>query len=140
MFIHRRRARQAGFPQSHRGVAATELALVLPLFVMLVMASIEACNMVFLNHSLSIASYEAVRVAINFDSTNTAVEQRFDTLIAARNVSGAALSISPANVATTPRGTQISLTATAPCDSNALIPPWFFGGRTLSVTTTMVKE
>lgn len=140
MLIHRRRASRAGCQQSHRGVAATELALVLPLFVMLVLASIEACTMVFLNHSLSIASYEAVRVAINFDSTNSDVIDRFDTLIDARNVAGAALAINPANVATTPRGTQISLTATAPCDQNALLPPWFFGGKTLSVTTTMVKE
>lgn len=140
MFTHRRRATQAGCRQSHHGVAATELALTLPLFAMLVMASIEACTMVFLNHSLSIASYEAARVAINFDANNTDVENRFDTLINARNVSGALLAISPTNVATVPRGTQIALTATAPCDENALLPPWFFGGKTLSVSTTMVKE
>jgi hypothetical protein len=29
---------------------------------------------------------------------------------------------------------------TAPCDSNMIIPPWFYGGRTLSVTATMAKE
>ncbi len=140
MFTHGRLARQAGCPPARRGVAAAELALILPLLVLLVMASIEACTMVFLNHSLSIASYEAVRVAINFDSNNAAVEERFDEIIQARDVSGALLSISPGNVATVPRGTQISLTATAPCDENTLIPPWFFGGKTLSVTTTMVKE
>ncbi len=114
--------------------------MTLPLIVMLVMASLEACTMVFLNHSLSIASYEAVRVAINFDATNSEVEERCDALIEARNVSGALLSISPADVATVPRGTPIALTVSAPCDANALIPPWFFGGKTLSVTTTMVKE
>ncbi len=140
MSLYRRRASLAGCLQSRRGVAATELALVLPLFAMLVMASIEACSMVFLNHSLSIASYEAVRVAINFDSTNKEVQDRFDLLVNARNVKKATLAISAPNVATVPRGTQISLTATAPCDANALLPPWFFGGRTLSVTTTMVKE
>jgi len=130
----------AGCSQTRRGVAAAELALTLPVFAMLVMASIESCTMVFLNHSLSIASYEAVRVAINFDATNAAVEERYDTLIEARNVVGALLSISPANVATVPRGTPIALSVFAPCDENALLPPWFFGGKTLSVTTTMVKE
>jgi Flp pilus assembly protein TadG len=135
-----RAASRTGFPPARRGVAATELALTLPLLVMLLMASLEACSMVFLNHSLSIASYEAVRVAINFDATNTDVQQRCDTLIDARNVSGSQLSISPSNVATVPRGTPIALTVSAPCDANALIPPWYFGGKTLSVTTTMVKE
>ena len=140
MFTHSRPASQPSGPRARRGVAATELALTLPLIVMLVMASLEACTMVFLNHSLSIASYESVRVAITFDATNTKVEDRFDTMIEARDVNGALLVITPSNVATVARGTPIALTASAPCDQNALIPPWFFGGKTLSVTTTMVKE
>jgi hypothetical protein len=43
-------------------------------------------------------------------------------------------------VATVPRGTPIAITVSAPCDANAIVAPWFFGGKTLSVTTTMVKE
>jgi TadE-like protein len=122
------------------GVAATELALCLPLIVMLVLASLEACSMIFLNHSLSIASYEGVRVAINYDSTTQDVEDRCEMLIDARNVDDGLITIEPANVANVDRGEQISVTVSAPCDSNAIIPPWFFGGQTLSSTTIMVKE
>jgi len=96
--------------------------------------------MIFLNHTLSIASYEGVRVAINFDATTEDVEDRCEMLIDARNVSSGLVEIEPADVATVPRGEQIAVTISAPCDANALIPPWFFGGKTLSVTTTMVKE
>lgn len=127
-------------PRARRAVAATEMALTLPLVAMLVLASIEACGMIYLNHSLSIASYEGVRVAINFDSTTSEVTSKCNELIAARNVVDGAINISPSNVATVPRGMPITVTVTAPCDANAMIPAWFFGGKTLSASTTMVKE
>ena len=107
---------------------------------MLVLASIEACTMIFLDHGLTITSYEGVRVAINFDGTNAAVLARCDQIIDQRSLADTTVSIDPADVATVPRGQPIAITVSAPCDSNAIIPPWFYGGRTLSVTATMVKE
>ena len=44
---------------------AAELAICLPLIVFLLLASLEACSMIFLDHSLTIASYEGVRMGIN---------------------------------------------------------------------------
>lgn len=126
--------------RAHTGVAATELAICLPLVAMLILASIEACGMVYLNHSLAIASYEGARVAINYDSTNSEVNDKVDQMVAARNVADSHTLLSPSDVATVPRGTPITITLSAPCNSNALVPPWFFGGKTLSASTTMVKE
>ena len=123
-----------------RGAAVAELAICLPLLVMLVLASIEACSMMFLNHSLTIASYEGVRVAINYDSTNADVHARCDEIIAERNVVGGGVVISRSNVMTVPKGTPISVTVSASCDANALLPPWFYGGQTMTASTTMVKE
>ncbi len=131
------RHRHAG---ARRAAAAAELAICLPLLVMLVLASIEACTMIFLDHGLTIASYEGVRVAINFDGNNTDVLARCDEIINQRSIDGANVTINPADVSVVPRGQPIAVTVSAPCDSNAIIPPWFYGGRTLSVTTTMVKE
>lgn len=123
-----------------RGAAAAELAICLPLLVMLFLATTEACTMVFLNHSLTIAAYEGVRVAINYDGTNADVMSRCDEIITEREVIDSSVSLNVGDVAVVPKGAPISITVTAPCDSNAIIPPWFFGGRTVSVTTTMVKE
>lgn len=127
-------------PLTRRAAAATELAICLPLIVMLLLASIEACTMIFLDHSLTIASYEGVRVSINYDATDADVLARCNQIIADRGVDGASVSINPANVSNVERGTPIAVTVTAPCDENMLIPPWFYGGRNLSSTTTMVKE
>lgn len=96
--------------------------------------------MIFLDHSLTITSYEGVRVAINYDATNTDVMARCDEIIDQRSVNDATVAINPDDVANVPRGEPIQVTVTAPCDANAILPPWFYGGRTLTVTTTMVKE
>jgi TadE-like protein len=125
---------------ARRAVAAVELAVCLPLLVLLVMASIEACTMIFLDHSLTISSYEGVRAGINYDGTNADVLARCKQIIDQRSIKGAKISINPANVANVPRGEAIAVTVTAPCDANMIIPPWFYEGRTLRATMTMVKE
>ena len=131
---------QAGSPPLRSGVAAAEMAICLPLIVMLVLASLEACTMIFLHHGLAIASYEGVRIAINYDGTNSEVIDRYETIVDSRNIQGSTIQLDPANCAQVERGNTITVTVSAPCDQNGLIPPWFFGGQTLSSRTTMVKE
>ena len=125
---------------SRRGAAVAELAVCLPIVLLLVVGTLEACTMIFLNHSLAIASYEGVRVAINYDGTTSDVVVRCTEIIDGRDVSSGVISINPPDVASVPRGQPIAVTVSAPSDANALIPPWFFGGKTISATTTMVKE
>lgn len=123
-----------------RAAAAAELAICLPLIVFLLLASLEACSMIFLDHSLTIASYEGVRMAINYDGTNADVLARSNQILTDRGVHDGTVTISPANVANVDRGDRITITVSAPCNSNALLPPWFYGGKTLTCSTTMVKE
>jgi Flp pilus assembly protein TadG len=123
-----------------RAAAAAEMAICLPLMVMLVLGSIETCSMIYLRHSLTIASYEGARVAINFDGTNTEVLARCDEILDAREVADANIDIEPDDVANVERGQPISITVSAPSDSNNILPPWFYGGKTLSHRMTMVKE
>ena len=46
----------------------------------------------------------------------------------------------PPNVANVDRGEHVTITVSAPCNANAILPPWFYGGKTLTCSTTMVKE
>ncbi len=123
-----------------KAAAAAEMAICLPLMVMLVLGSIETCSMIFLRHSLTIASYEGARVAIDFDGTSAAALARCEEILDARDVADADIDIEPDNVEALDRGQTIAITVSAPCDSNAIIPAWFYGGKTLSHTMTMVKE
>jgi Flp pilus assembly protein TadG len=136
LFAQIRRRRET----MRRGAAAVELAICLPLLVLLVMASIEACTMIFLDHSLTIASYEGVRAGINYDGTNADVLSRANAIINSREIQGATVTINPPDVANAQRGETIAVTVSAPCNLNMVIPPWFYDGRTLRATMTMVKE
>ena len=69
-----------------KGVAIVELAICLPVIVVLVVGSIEACSMIFVKQSLHIAAYEAVRVAIRQGSSNTDVLDRGNQILNERNV------------------------------------------------------
>jgi Flp pilus assembly protein TadG len=136
LFAQIRRRRET----ESRGAAAVELAICLPLLVLLVMASIEACTMIFLDHSLTIASYEGVRAGINYDGTNADVLARANAIINSRDIKGAKVTLNPTDVASADRGEPIAVTVSAPCNANMIIPPWFYDGRTLRATMTMVKE
>lgn len=137
MFLSRIRRPQGS---TRCAAAAAELAICLPLIVFLLLASLEACSMIFLDHSLTIASYEGVRVAINYDGTNATVLARCNQIINDRGVAGATVAMIPANVANVDRGNRVTITVSAPCNANALLPPWFYGGKSLTCFTTMVKE
>src|SRR5262245_5361902 len=106
---------QRRFPFSkRRAAAAAELAICLPLIVFLLLASLEACSMIFLDHSLTIASYEGVRIAINYDGTNAKVLDRCNQIINNRGVEGATITFTPSNVANVDKGDPIVVTVSAP--------------------------
>src|SRR6188472_1863347 len=72
-----------------RGVAASELAVCLPIVVLLVLATIEACSMVFLKQSLTVASYEGVRTAIDKGATSAQVQTACQQVLNDRKIAGA---------------------------------------------------
>ncbi len=123
-----------------RGVAAAELAVCLPVVVLLVIASIEACSALFLKQSLTVAAYEGVRTALEQGATTATVQASCDQILADRNIRGATVSIKPSNIASLNPGDFIDVTVSAPCASNSLVPTTFYRGRTLSATASMMIE
>ena len=69
-------------------MAATELAVCLPIIVLLVVATVEACSMVFLKQSLSVAAYEGVRTAISNRATTAEVQGACQQILADRQCAG----------------------------------------------------
>jgi Flp pilus assembly protein TadG len=125
---------------SRRGVAASELAVCLPVMVLLVLATIETCTMIFLKQSLTVASYESVRTALQPGAVAADVQATCDGVLADRRIQGGKLTISPANFTQLTPGEYIQVTVSAPADSNSVIPGSFFRGKTLSASATMMKE
>lgn len=122
-----------------QGAAVVELAICLPAIVLLVMGALECCTMIFLRQSLHVTAYEGVRLAIRNDTDTATVLSRCEQVLNERSVNDSTVTTTPADTSLAPRGTQISLQVSAPCDGNNVLPLQFFGGD-LSATATMIKE
>lgn len=123
-----------------RGVAATEFAVCLPVIVLLMLATIEACSMIFVKQALTVAAYEGGRVAIDSGTTEADVQTAVNQILTERRIQDGALSLQPGNLNAVNEGEFLTVTVTAPASSNSVIPVTFYRGRTLSATATMMKE
>jgi Flp pilus assembly protein TadG len=124
----------------NRGVAATELAICLPIVVLLVVATIEACSMIFLQQSLSVAAYEGVRTAIESGATAAEVQSTCQQILSDRRVAGGTVTINPADIASIAPGDYVNVIVSAPCAGNSVVPIQFYRGRTLTTTASMMVE
>jgi Flp pilus assembly protein TadG len=123
-----------------RGVAATELAVCLPIVVLLVVATIEACSMIFLRQSLAVSAYEGVRTAIKSGATAAEVQSTCQQILKDRRVAGGTVTVNPANIAAIAPGEFVNVTVSAPCAGNTVVPIQFYRGRTLTTTASMMVE
>lgn len=138
--IHAHGFRQTAKSINRKGAAIVELAIVLPLLLLLLMGTIEACAAMHLQQSIDIASYEAVRTSLLPKSSSTLVRTTAEKFLTNRNTKGATVSISPANFETAPIGTTITVSISAPSDQNLPVSPFFFRGRNIVGSCSMMKE
>lgn len=134
-----RRDIEAKRPQ-RQGVAATELAVCLPIVVLLVLATIEACSMVFLKQSLSVAAYEGARTAIATNTDAADVRAKCDQILRDRRINRGRVTIEPRNFDRVGPGVFVDVTVSAPCDRNSILPGMFYRGREMSATVSMMTE
>jgi Flp pilus assembly protein TadG len=125
---------------TRRGVAAAEFAVCLPVIVLIVLATIEACTMVFLKQSLSIAAYEGARAALSQSATNADVQRVAQQVLTERGVDGGTVTLQPTNLTAVAPGEYMSISVSAPAARNAVIPIRFYRGRTLTGAASMMKE
>jgi len=105
-----------------------------------VLGMIECCSMIFLKQSLTVASYEGIRTALQDKAVSADVLRTSQQILTQRRVSGGTITVNPANIPGIAPGQYITVTVTAPADRNSVIPGSFFRGRTLSASATMMKE
>lgn len=120
--------------------AVIELAICLPLLVLVALATVEACAMLYLKQSLKIAAYEGARVGIVDGATAVNVEAQCDQILSVRNIQQVSVSMTPANPASLNSGQFFAVTVSAPCVPNSLIGGWFYQGRTFSETVEMLRN
>jgi Flp pilus assembly protein TadG len=123
-----------------RGVAAAELAVCLPIVVLLVLATIESCSALFLKQSLTAAAYEGVRAAIKKGATAATVQTACSQILTDRRIQSSQVTLNPVSIAALKPGDYIDVTVSAPCNPNSPVPTTFFRGRTLTAKASMMIE
>ncbi len=113
---------------NRRGTATVELAVCLPVLALLVFGGIQACDLIYLKHSLTAAAYEGSLELSKTNSTNANIEARITQVLAARGVTEAEIEILPAGtlVEQTPPGVTLTVAVTAPTRPNLTLSGFFF--------------
>jgi Flp pilus assembly protein TadG len=123
-----------------RGAALVELAICLPLIVLITLATIEANSMLYLKQGLKIAAFEGCRVGLVPNAISGNVEGQVAVILDGRRIVGYTIATSPADVSALNRGDFFRVTVSAACSSNSLFGSWFYAGQTFSEAVEMVKD
>lgn len=120
------------------GAVLVEMALVLPLVLLIFCSIIEFSRLLMLRHSADAAAYEAARAAIVVGATRQQAEDAAEELLSAARVRDWQVSVEPQSITEyTPR---VAVKIDVPVASNAWISPFFFRDSVVSSTVSLVTE
>ena len=135
-----RRLRRPRTSLLRRGVAVVELAVCMPLLSLITLATIESCQMIFLQQSLTVAVYEGCRVALAPKAEAANAQYQVELILSDRGVKGAKVTVTPSSIQAAAAGTWIRVEATAPFSKNSLVGGWLFNSKNLIAAAEMMKE
>lgn len=136
--IKRSSKKQSG--PRRRGTATVELAVCLPILFILSMGAMEGASLIFLRQALVQSAYETVKESVRINGSQADGLTRGEQVLSFRNIQSPAITFSPSNVDSLAPGTPVTVTVTAPGDSNSVFPFGPFLNKTITVRATMLKE
>lgn len=119
---------------SRRGIECLEAAITLPIFITVVLATVNICHCWHVEKLLRIASYEAVKAACRPDGTEEDAKSVFATQAKSLGIQGAVLEMKASpKFKPGATGEWIDVCGTAPLSENKILSPvQVYFGNTLS--------
>ena len=106
----------------------------LPALALLVFGSMQACDMIYLKHSLTTAAYEGSLEAARPDATTATVQSRVEQVMQIRGVKDGSVTITAAaDIKDLGVGDSVRLVVRAPVKKNLMISGFFGTPNQLSV-------
>ena len=123
----------------HSGLATVEVALTLPILIMIALATIDTCRVIFVRQSAKVAAYECARIAIIPGAKYSDVAFQCDAMMSNRKINDYRLSLScdPERLI---KGDLLNVTVSVPADSNSLGISWFYRGRLFEEKVAILVE
>jgi Flp pilus assembly protein TadG len=133
-------ARQIPPPASHhKGAAIVELALALPLLLLMFLGMLEFGRVMRAQQTLTNAAREGVRAASIGGMTETEIVQLCETYTNEGYIDSITVSFTPSlDVAL--QGQPLTVRVETPYTSVSSLPAFWMGGRSLAAEATMRKE
>jgi Flp pilus assembly protein TadG len=126
------------------GAAMVELAIILPVFILLVLGLIEASRLGMVAQILTTAAREGCRIAVIDGNTNTDVTNSVNQLLSTSKITGATQTLSPTNCTTvhsSDNPNTITVTVSVPYSKVSWLgKPLLFQNVTVTGTATMSSE
>ncbi|REK18432.1 MAG: pilus assembly protein [Planctomycetota bacterium] len=123
------------------GSAAVEMAVVAPLFFLMLMGMIEFGRLVMVQQVLTNAAREGARVGILDNRTAADVQSASNQFLSAAGVSGATVNVTPDPPSSAPAGSPVTVTITVPFSQVSWLPsPIFIHNLNLTANATMRRE
>lgn len=137
---HGRRQRGMRRRTLRLGVAATEFAIVAPVFLLLVIGILELGRAMMVQQVLINASRVGARQAITLGATMAEVQSAVADYAASVAVPGVTVDVTPDPTAASAGDAITVTTSVAFNDVSWLASPWFLRGNTLTANSRMRKE
>jgi Flp pilus assembly protein TadG len=134
------RWRHSAPPAERRGAAAVEFAICIPLMLLITFGAIEAANGIYLKQVATQAAYEVARTATSMGRTQSEAIAIGKQVLAARSIQDSSISVSPTVDSNTPAGTEVTVIVTAPSNSNAYAPLWYFKDTQVRAQVVMIRN
>jgi len=129
--------------QPRKGIETVELAITLPLIFLILFASIEACECIFLQQALTEAAYHGALEGTNNGATENRVLQRAQSLVDARGIQGASITVTGAggvDFDDLVRGDTFSVAVQASISANRRSPKLFTPDEDIIYTSTARRQ
>lgn len=127
--------------RKRKGGATVELAIAMPLLMMMIFGGMEAANSIFLKQGMTVAAYETAKMATTVGFSAEDALARGQAALNARGFGEAEISIDPPNVTAVDPGTPIVVSVTAPSSLNAISPLVLWGGAVnVNAQITMLRN
>lgn len=127
-------------PRERRGAAAVELAVVLPLFFLLIFGMIEYGRLVMVQQIITNAAREGARVAILTTATTSSVTTAVTSYLTNAGITGETVTVSPSPPSSAAAGTGVTVTVSIPYKSVSWFTPIYLGSTTMTSSVVMRTE
>jgi Flp pilus assembly protein TadG len=132
--------KQRACRHQRRGVATVELAVCLPVILLLVVGAIEGSNFIFLKQAVTTAAYESAQTLTRVGGTKTKAENRVVQVLSARSIDQSTITFSPANPDAVVRGQMVTVSISVPVSANSIGLDWFFDNQTVTASICMLRN